>query len=212
MSATQCGQSLSMSSNAGVTSSRLRYWHPVLASRALPLDRAVGVKLAGCSLAIFRTGDGQLGAVEDQCVHRRMKLSLGRVQLGKLICPYHGWSYTRDGQGESPSSPKMHACLTSYDCAEAYGAVWVKRRSSGQQLPKLEMEGWDFLGPVFHRAVEAPLQLVIDNLSELEHTVTTHPDFGFAPRRASEALVEHETTEDAIIARGRGPAKMPPLA
>jgi len=192
--------------------SRLDYWHPVFSSRALRAGGVVEITLAGESIALFRTATGQLGGIANQCAHRRMKLSLGRVDDGKLICPYHGWSYSADGKGESPSSPKLHACLSSYECAEAHGAIWVKGRGSSQELPRLEMDGWDFLGPVFHRAVEAPLQVVIDNLSELEHTVTTHPDFGFDPGRASEAQVEYETTGDAIMARGHGPAKMPPLA
>src|SRR5688500_10490517 len=98
--------------------SMLSYWHPVLSSAALPRDRPVAIKLAGCSLALFRTENGGVGAVEDKCVHRHMKLSLGSVEKGKLICPYHGWSFDSHGQGESPSSPKMHACVVSYQCAE----------------------------------------------------------------------------------------------
>ena len=190
--------------------SMLSFWHPVLSSADLPDDRPLGVKLAGCALAVFRSDGGKVGAVEDKCVHRHMKLSLGSVQQGKLICPYHGWSFDSRGQGESPSTPKMHACVPTYECAEANGVIWVKGNSNSHELPKLEMKGWDFVGSVFHK-VAAPLQLVLDNLSELEHTLTNHPNFGFDPSRATEALVEYETTEDAIMVRGHGPAKMPPL-
>jgi phenylpropionate dioxygenase-like ring-hydroxylating dioxygenase large terminal subunit len=84
----------------------LKFWHPVLSSQALPRNRVVGIKIAGSSLAVFRTGDGRLGTVADQCAHRRMKLSVGTVAHGRLVCPYHGWSFDRDGNGESPSAPK----------------------------------------------------------------------------------------------------------
>jgi len=191
--------------------SRLSYWHPVLPSAKLPRDRAVGIKLAGCSLALFRTEHGKVGALEDKCVHRHMKLSLGSVDEGKLICPYHGWSYDRHGQGEGPSTPKLRACVASYACAEAHGVIWVKGLLGDQELPKMEMDGWDFVGSVFHK-VATPLQLVIDNLSELEHTLTNHAHFGFDRRRPTEAVVEYETTEDWIMVHGHGPAKMPPLA
>ena len=190
--------------------SMLSHWHPVLGSRDLPSDRAVGVKVAGHSLAVFRAGDGRIGAVEDQCAHRRMKLSLGKVHQGSLICPYHGWSYNCDGKGESPSAPKLHACITSYECAQTAGVIWIKARDNGQELPTLAMDGWDFVGAVFNK-IRAPLELVIDNFSEVEHTVTTHPHFGFDRTQASQAVVELETGEDFITVRNCGPAKMPPL-
>ena len=190
--------------------SMLNYWHPVLASRELTADRPVAIRVGGHSLAIFRAGDGQIGAVEDQCAHRRMKLSKGRVELGRLVCPYHGWTFDCDGQGESPSAPRLHACVTSYRCAEAAGVVWVAARDSRQELPALTMDGWDFVGAVFNH-VRAPLELVIDNFSEVEHTVTTHPHFGFDRELAGQAVVEMETGDDFVTVRNRGPAKMPPL-
>lgn len=190
--------------------SRLDYWHPVLPGRDLPADRAVGVKIAGRSLALFRAGDGRLGAVADQCVHRRMKLSIGRVQQHKLICAYHGWSFDCDGQGESPGAPKLRACVTSYDCAEAGGAIWVKARGTSHELSVPAMDRWDFVGVVSNR-MRAPLQLVIDNFSELEHTFTTHANFGFDRARGDQAVNELETTEASVTVRSHGPAKMPAL-
>ena len=104
----------------------------------------------------------------------------------------------------------MHACVTSYDCAETHGVVWIKARGSCQKLPALAMDGWNFVGAVFNK-VRAPLELVIDNFSEVEHTVATHPHFGLDPERASQAVVEMESSDDSITVRNCGPAKMPPL-
>ena len=188
----------------------LNFWHPVLAGCDLPAGCATGIRLSGRGIALFRTRDGRLGAIDDQCAHRRMKLSLGTVREGRLVCPYHGWSFTCDGQGESPSAEKVSACVESYDCAESGDAIWVKARGSQQELPTIEMDGWDFAGAVFCN-VRAPLELVMDNFSEIEHTVTSHPHFGFDPARASEAVVKFETADDAITVRNEGPAKMPPL-
>ena len=189
--------------------SALDYWHPVLGSRDLSRDRVAGVRVAGHSIAVFRTADGRLGAVEDQCAHRRMKLSVGKVRDGRLVCPYHGWTYSCEGEGESPSSPRTHACITSYECIEAHDAIWVKASGSEQAPPALEMDGWDFVGAVFNK-VNAPLEHVIDNFSEIEHTVATHPHFGLDPDRVDEAVVKIEATEDSITVRNHGPAKLPP--
>jgi phenylpropionate dioxygenase-like ring-hydroxylating dioxygenase large terminal subunit len=192
-------------------SSRLRFWHPVVASAELKPGAIRAVKLAGVSIALFRKQEGTLGAVIDQCVHRRMKLSVGRVEHGRLVCPYHGWSFSESGAGESPSAPKMHACLTSYDCAESFDVIWLRARDVTQPLPNLAEGDGRFVGAIFNR-VDAPLQLVIDNFSEVEHTVAMHPQFGLDPLRASEAVAELEPADYSVTMRNRGPAKMPPLA
>lgn len=185
----------------------LDFWHPVLTSQELSTGRAVGVKLAGHSLAVFRAGPGQLGAVDDQCPHRRMRLSIGTVKDGKLTCAYHGWSFTCDGNGESPGTPKLQACVGNYDCQEAHGAIWIKRRGAERPLPALPFDDYVPVGVVVQR-VPAPLQLVIDNFSEVEHTVATH-SFGIDPARAHEAVVAFEPSDTAITVRNTAPAKAP---
>ena len=54
------------------------HWHPMVPSRSLR-RQPVGVRLAGKDIALFRTKSGQVGALDDQCPHRRMRLSLGQV-------------------------------------------------------------------------------------------------------------------------------------
>lgn len=188
----------------------LKYWHPICPSGAVSRGQVVAKKIAGRALALFRDESGSVGAVEDECAHRRMKLSLGRVCGTKLVCPYHGWAFCADGSGESPSAPKLRASVTSYDCAESAGVIWIRGREGDQPVPQIRVEDWFDAGVVFNR-VRAPLELVIDNFSEVEHTVTTHPDFGFDPARADEAVMQIQTTGDSISVFNRGPAKMPPL-
>ena len=78
------------------------------------------------------------------------------------------------------------------------------------EVPRLECEGGNFVGAVFNK-VRAPVQLVIDNFSEVEHTVAMHPQFGWDPAHASEAIAELESADDTVTMRNCGPAKMPPL-
>jgi phenylpropionate dioxygenase-like ring-hydroxylating dioxygenase large terminal subunit len=192
--------------------SMLDFWHPVLRSPDVPPGRAVGVKLAGRSLALFRTGPGEVGAVDDVCPHRRMRLSKGKVRDGRLACVYHGWTFDRDGQGESPGTPRLHACVASYDCREAHGVVWVKARRADRPLPALDFGGATFVGAVVHR-IKAPLELVMDNFSEIEHTIAMHDTFGIDPQRSHEAVVTFEPDDRAVHVRNAGPAKPPrPLA
>src|SRR5262245_3297015 len=188
----------------------LDYWHPVLRRKDLPRDKPVGVRLAGRSLAVFRSAPGQVGAVEDVCPHRRMRLSAGTVWSGRLVCAYHGWSFDCAGQGESPGTPKLHASVACFDCRESNGAVWVKAAGVDRPLPQIDVNGYLSVGIVVHR-VQAPLELVIDNFSEIEHTVTMHPAFGIDPARTHEAEVRFEPTDRSVAVYNAGPAKRPPL-
>ncbi len=79
--------------NSDVAANMLRYWHPVRSSDALPAGGVTAIRIAALPIALFRTSDGKVSAVADQCVHRRMKLSGGCVEGDRLICPYHGWAY-----------------------------------------------------------------------------------------------------------------------
>jgi phenylpropionate dioxygenase-like ring-hydroxylating dioxygenase large terminal subunit len=188
----------------------LDHWHPVLKTSDLARGSVRGVKLGGHSIAVFRAMDGKLGAIDDKCVHRRMKLSLGTIEDDRLVCRYHGWSFARDGQGRSPSTPYMHACIVSFDCGDANGAIWIKRPGIDLPLPCLAIEGWKPVGVVINR-IKAPLELVIDNFSEVEHTVAAHPDFGFDARKAGNVVVQLDLSDDSITVRNQGPAKMPPV-
>jgi phenylpropionate dioxygenase-like ring-hydroxylating dioxygenase large terminal subunit len=193
--------------------SRLRYWHPVFVAKALPQRRVVAVRVAGRDIALFRTADGALGALEDKCVHRRLKLSVGRVVDDRLRCAYHGWSFTVDGRGESPGTPTLSACATSYACREAHGAIWVRERDADQPMPDLGSgyETWCFVGCVIN-PIPAPLPLLLDNFAEIEHTVAVHPQFGIDMERAADGVLEVETTPETFTARNRGPSKPAPLA
>jgi vanillate O-demethylase monooxygenase subunit len=158
-------------------------------------------------IALFRRIDGRVSAIADQCAHRRMKLSGGRVEGDQLICPYHGWSYGGEGEGQSPSTPRLHACIDSYDCDEASGVVWIRGRHADALLKAPAVENMKFTGAVFS-TVRAPLEIVIDNFSEGEHTVSMHPDFGFDRHCAGEATVVLETSDESVAVRSHGPAKM----
>lgn len=181
------------------------HWHPAVKSRSLKRG-PVGVRLAGRSLVLFRDGDGRVGCLDDVCPHRRMRLSLGRVVGGRLQCRYHGWTYDADGQGESPGTPKLHACATSFDTREAFGMVWVKPRDAAAEFPRCDVEGFYQTSLLEHHA-PAPLELVVDNFCEIEHTPTTHALFGYDLARMPEVSVRFEPTDTSVRVINVGPPK-----
>jgi phenylpropionate dioxygenase-like ring-hydroxylating dioxygenase large terminal subunit len=185
----------------------LDHWHPVLLGQRLG-RRPVGVRLAGRPIVLFRTPAG-VAALDDICPHRRMRLSAGQVVGDKLQCPYHGWTFDACGRGESPGTPKLHACATSFDAHEAHGAVWVRARGAAGQFPAFDVAGYLPAATTAHR-VQAPLELVLDNFCEIEHTPTTHGLFGYDLGRMHEVTVRFEPTETAVRVVNAGPAKRAP--
>lgn len=181
------------------------HWNPVLSSKLLK-DKPVGVRLAGKNLVLFRAGAGQVGALEDVCPHRRMRLSAGKVVGQKLQCMYHGWTYDSCGHGESPGTPKLHANALSFDVQEKLGVLWVKSRASNPVFPPFDNDGYFHLCTLHHK-VRAPLELVVDNFCEIEHTPTTHALFGYSLEGMQQVDVRFEPTDTSVRVINHGPPK-----
>lgn len=183
----------------------LDHWHPVLPSHKLR-QAPVGIRLAGTDIVLFRGESTQVGALEDVCPHRRMRLSLGKVVNQRLQCMYHGWTYNCAGVGESPGTPKLYATAKTFDTTEKHGFIWVKSRDSHPLFPPFEVDGWYNVCNLTHRAA-APLELVVDNFCEIEHTPTTHAFFGYALERMQEVQVRFEPTDTSVRVINHGPPK-----
>lgn len=183
----------------------LDHWHPVLLSRDLK-NAPVGVRLAGREIVLFRGEQGRIGALEDNCPHRHMRLSLGKVVGHRLQCMYHGWSFDCHGAGESPATPKLYAQASTFDAIEKHGAIWVKSAGSNPVFPPFEVDGYYNVCNLYHRA-RAPLELTVDNFCEIEHTPTTHAFFGYPLERMHEVQVEFQTTDTSVRVINHGPTK-----
>jgi phenylpropionate dioxygenase-like ring-hydroxylating dioxygenase large terminal subunit len=183
----------------------LDHWHPVLPSRQLQ-RQPVAVRLAGQDLVLFRTADGMIGALDDRCPHRRMRLSMGTVVGSKLRCMYHGWSFDRAGQGESPGTPKLQACCRHFEACECHQAIWVRAAGSGSEFPRFDVDGYYNVCNLYH-TVKAPLELTLDNFCEIEHTPTTHAFFGYPLERMQEVEVDFRPTDTSVRVVNRGPCK-----
>jgi phenylpropionate dioxygenase-like ring-hydroxylating dioxygenase large terminal subunit len=186
--------------------SAFNYWHPVLQSHQLR-RKPVGVRVMGRSLALFRTLEGTIGALDDICPHRRMRLSVGQVNdKGCLACSYHGWTFDAKGNGESPGTPRLHALVESFDACESRGLVWVRARGSKAELPSFDVTDYRHMCILEHR-MKVPLELALDNFCETEHTAVAHNVFGFDLDSMNDVRVAVEATETTVSVRCDGPAK-----
>ncbi len=184
---------------------RLDCWHPVARSVDLRA-RPIGARVGDAEVVVFRGADGRLGALDDRCPHRGMRLSLGEVQPdGCLACPYHGWAFAPDGAGRVPATPGLTPRAPAWDVVERDGAVWVKRGGPAD-FPDLGGRGWTPVTVLRHRA-SAPLELVLDNFTEVEHTGRVHAFFGYAEADLAAVETRVETRDDAVRVYNRGPQR-----
>jgi nitrite reductase (NADH) small subunit len=67
-------------------------WIDVGAVTDVPRRGARRVSTPRGDIAVFRTGDGELFALRDQCPHKHGPLSQGIVHGRTVTCPLHAWN------------------------------------------------------------------------------------------------------------------------
>lgn len=83
-------------------------------------------------VAVVRHGDGSLRAMSNVCMHRMAVLLEGRGNTRAIVCPYHAWTYTLDGDlrgapmmSEQPGFCKEHYKLPQVRCEIWQGWIYV---------------------------------------------------------------------------------------
>ncbi|TKR54451.1 aromatic ring-hydroxylating dioxygenase subunit alpha [Allopusillimonas ginsengisoli] len=86
------------------------------------------VKMLNEDIVLYRKSDGQVAALEDACLHRKLPLSMGRLKGDTVECGYHGLVFDCSGacvHSPGMARPSSAAVVRSYACMERYGFVWV---------------------------------------------------------------------------------------
>lgn len=135
-----------------------RFWMPVCTSAQLPGPDCdpLRVSLLGESFVVFRDTSGQIGILDEFCMHRGVSLALGRVEKGGIRCLYHGWQFAADGTIlDTPNhcNPRFRERLKApaFPAREAGGLVWTYIGDKDRQPPLPRFGFMD--GPDEHRAV-----------------------------------------------------------
>ncbi len=69
----------------------IRPWTLIGTIDDIPAQGARCVKMGGMTIAVFRTADDRVFALEDKCPHKHGPLSQGIVHDGCVTCPLHNW-------------------------------------------------------------------------------------------------------------------------
>lgn len=184
-------------------------WHPVAKVEDLASGGPLGARVLGEDIVLWRSGSDYI-AWRDLCVHRGTRLSLGKVVDGaKLECPYHGWTYGRDGRcvlmpAHPEQTPPAKACVDVYRASVAHGVVWVALGDAGSSIPTFElMEDRRhqvlMAGPY---RVKASGPRVVENFLDVGHFPFVHE--GILGDRARPEIADYtaEVSPSGVLATG----------
>jgi phenylpropionate dioxygenase-like ring-hydroxylating dioxygenase large terminal subunit len=120
-------------------------WTPVAMSKEVG-KAPHALTLAGERLVLFRDTQGRVSALHDQCPHRGVKLSLGKVSKdGCLECPFHGWRFASGGActhiplNPMPEEKRQRYAATAFPVRERGGLIWVYTRPGAEAPEELSV-------------------------------------------------------------------------
>lgn len=88
----------------------------------ITVDIPKEVLIEETSIAIFKTKDDTIFALENKCPHRGGPLSQGIVSGAHVFCPLHDWKISlNDGEAQGPDE----GCTISYDTKIENNTVYL---------------------------------------------------------------------------------------
>ena len=97
-------------------------WVAILEVGDIPKLGARVVRHGSLDIAVFRTADDEIFALEDRCPHKGGPLSQGIVHGKKVACPMHNWNIELDsGCAVAPDQ----GCAREFPVKVEDGRVWL---------------------------------------------------------------------------------------
>ncbi|AOZ67912.1 tRNA-(guanine-N1)-methyltransferase [Rhodobacter xanthinilyticus] len=100
-------------------------WVDIGALEEIPAQGARVVKTAQGCVAVFRTGDDQVFALDDRCPHKGGPLSEGIVHGHSVTCPLHSWVFDMSS-GEAQGADQGH--VATYPARVENGRILLDAR------------------------------------------------------------------------------------
>jgi phenylpropionate dioxygenase-like ring-hydroxylating dioxygenase large terminal subunit len=152
------------------------------------------VQIAGQNIVVVRGTDRRVRAFYNVCSHRAHELLTGSGRTGKIVCPYHAWSYELDGKLRSSKPFAQVAefdtrefCLKAVRLEEFLGFLFINLDPAARPLAEQaagldedirkycrEPETLKFAGRLTFD-IRANWKNVVDNFQECYHCPGAHP-------------------------------------
>ena len=149
------------------------------------------VRIADEPVMVIRGKDGQLRAMSNVCRHRGALLLKGIGNTKRVVCPYHSWTYS--DQGDLKSVPysreikvnKQAHCLLQFKLESWFGLVFVSLNSEAPPLTErykgletyyslFQVDTYSYTSGIETQHWQANWKLAMENFIEGYHFFTVH--------------------------------------
>ena len=166
-----------------------RQWYAAAWADELVAGKPLSRTYLGEPVLIWRSGDGSLHGLADQCPHRFAPLSRGQVDGTGVRCGYHGLKF--DGAGyciDNPHGPILSSLrVRSYPVVERHQLLWIWMGPRDESAPGAgdlsTIPDMGFIDQAKTTAIshgymytKAGHKLLEDNILDLSHADYLHPD------------------------------------
>ncbi|NWJ73074.1 Rieske 2Fe-2S domain-containing protein [Pseudonocardia sp. ICBG1122] len=133
-------------------------------------------------LLLIRDAEGAVSALDDRCPHRFAPLSRGRFDGSTIACGYHGLEFDTGGacvrNPHGDGSVPAAATVRAHTVVERHGGIWWwagDRAPDERLLPDFgNLDAEDANTRRDHLVMDAPFDLIVDNLLDCSHTSFLH--------------------------------------
>jgi carnitine monooxygenase subunit len=152
------------------------------------------LELLGESVIVMRGDDDAVRAFHNVCRHRASRLVDGAAGCAKkLVCPYHGWTYEKDGRLSGVPNKADYTGLdisalglVAVQCEIWQGFIFIRLTGDGPSVADMMAPYEDMIAPyrlsemrAFGRVTLRPRTVnwknVADNYSDALHIPVAHP-------------------------------------
>lgn len=132
-------------------------WYPAIRSDRLRSGKMTTVSLLGIPIVMGRTPRGEFFALRDNCPHRGIPLSCGRLGADGITCKYHGWRFD-PVNGQCREIPSLTSKDT-LDPTRIYAGAFPAREKDGYVWVWVPSPGSGRLHPADEAALPSPPEL-----------------------------------------------------
>jgi phenylpropionate dioxygenase-like ring-hydroxylating dioxygenase large terminal subunit len=155
-------------------------WYAALGSNEIFGGKPTAIRRFGRDLVAWRDSNGTAVVMEDSCPHRSVKLSLGSISNGKLVCPFHGFQYASDGS--CSLVPETDKAAPNLQCQivptrERYAFIWLWYGPPGEATgdpPWFDELTDDFAWSQFKSSWSSHITRCIENQLDYAHLPYVH--------------------------------------
>ena len=168
-------------------------------------------KLLGENIVFYRQADGTPVALEDACPHRKLPLSMGRLEGDTVVCGYHGLTFDCSGTCiDSPTQRGMtprRAVVKSYPVVDRYRLLWIWTGDPDRADPGEIFEIENFDNPDWGCTDGGMLPIacnylwVCDNLLDPSHVAWVHVTSFAGGGTHDEPLHVDKTDRGVVVSR-----------